>query len=61
MKKKLLFSLLLGSAFSWMNGMYAADAVKAADVKVDAAGANEKPAEAGKEAVAAIEKKRKRI
>ncbi len=45
MKKKLLFSLLLGSAFSWMNGMYAAT-----DVKVDAAGAKEKPAEAGKEA-----------
>ena len=29
MKKKLLFSLLLGSAFSWMNEMYAAEAAAA--------------------------------
>ena len=29
MKKKLLFSLLLGSAFAWMNEMYAADTAAA--------------------------------
>lgn len=50
MKKKLLFSLLLGSAFSWMNGMYAADAVK-----VDAT-AKEKPTETDKGSTTAPEK-----
>ena len=29
MKKKLLFSLLLGSAFAWMNEVYAADTAAA--------------------------------
>ncbi|MCX7343851.1 MAG: hypothetical protein NT128_06885, partial [Proteobacteria bacterium] len=42
MKKKLLFSLLLGSAFSWMNGVYAEETAKVDAVK-------EKSAEAGKD------------
>ena len=50
MKKKLLFSLLLGSAFAWMNEMYAADTTAKKDETASSKEA-EKPASIEKAAV----------
>ena len=50
MKKKLLFSLLLGSAFAWMNEMYAADTTAKKD-EIASSKEAEKPASVEKAAV----------